>query len=48
VTALLQYHAQNIDEQRYEIYPNEHFQCLINYHREKNILIDQSSDDPML
>lgn len=45
---LLQYHAQNTYEQTYEIYPNEHFQCLLNYHSEKDTLTDQSPDDPVL
>ncbi|CAF1514343.1 unnamed protein product, partial [Rotaria sordida] len=45
---LLQYHARNTYEQRYQIYPNEHFQCLLNYHCEKDTLTDQSPDDPVL
>ncbi|CAF3961464.1 unnamed protein product [Rotaria sordida] len=45
---LLQYHARNTYEQTYQIYPNEHFQCLLNYHCEKDTLTDQSPDDPVL
>ncbi|CAF5153499.1 unnamed protein product, partial [Rotaria sp. Silwood1] len=33
---LLQYHARNTYEQTYQIYPNEHFQCLLNYHCEND------------
>jgi hypothetical protein len=45
---LLQYHAQNTYEQTYQIYPNEHFQCLLNYHCENDTLTDQFPDDPVL
>ncbi|CAF4972111.1 unnamed protein product, partial [Rotaria sp. Silwood1] len=45
---LLQYHARNTYEQTYQIYPNEHFQCLLNYHCENDTLTDQSPDDPIL
>jgi hypothetical protein len=45
---LLQYHAQNPSEQTYQMYPNERFQCLLNYHYEKDTLTDQSPDDPVL
>jgi hypothetical protein len=45
---LLQYHARNTYEETYEIYPNEYFQCLLNYHHEKDTLTDQSPDDPIL